>query len=348
MVATTTVKCAGESHLGQVRGNNEDRLYHDAARGIFIVVDGMGGEAAGEVAAETAIKVLRARLARETGSLAERVREAITLANNEIYRLAQGRDEWRGMACVLTLAMVADGQATIGHVGDTRAFKISGGHIEKITHDHSPVGEREDACELTEIEAMNHPRRNEVFRDVGSREHAPDDEDFIELLEIPFETESALLLCTDGLSDLVTSAEILQTIERNVGNRSRIVNQLIELANKAGGKDNVSVLFIEGEGFASAWRKRLGQPAVDEALVETHRDSEIEGDQREEVENESAGKESFRSFKVLWSRWAFLIYGIVLGVLLFYLWQTRLGLKIWPQSQAVSAPKNNSLPSTER
>ena len=323
MVAIATLKCAGESHTGRVRGNNEDRLHYDLERGIFIVIDGMGGEAAGEVAADAALKVLRARLERQTGSLSERIREAITLANNEVYRLARSKDEWRGMACVLTLAIVAEGRASIGHVGDTRAYKISDGRINKITHDHSPVGEKEDACELAEVEAMSHPRRNEVFRDVGSAEHAPDDEDFIELIEIPFEAQSALLMCTDGLSDLVTSAEMLQVVERHIGNRSRIVHQLIELANEAGGKDNISVLFIEGEAFASALRKRLGNPTADEAIDQTHRDV-LPALATEEIENEqksTSGKGRLRYLSVLWSRWAFLIYGIILGAFLFYLWQ---------------------------
>ena len=82
------------------------------------------------------------------------------------------------MACVLTVAVVENGSAIIGHVGDSRLYKIRRGEIRKITHDHSPVGEREDSGEISEAEAMRHPRRNEVYRDVGSQEHAPDDPGF--------------------------------------------------------------------------------------------------------------------------------------------------------------------------
>ena len=109
---------------------------------------------------------------------------------------------------MLTVAVLEDGSAVVGHVGDSRLYQIRRGEIRKITHDHSPVGEREDNRELTEAEAMRHPRRNEVFRDVGSEEHAPDDADFIEIQRIPFEPDCALLLCSDGLSDQVPSAEI--------------------------------------------------------------------------------------------------------------------------------------------
>ena len=165
------LKCAGASDLGRVRHNNEDAWYMDAERGIFLVVDGIGGEAAGEKAAAIAVDRIRARLERQTGSVEQRVREAITVANNEILRAARGNPQWQGMACVLTLVAMDDGSAVVGHVGDSRLYEIRRGAIRKITHDHSPVGAREDAGELSELDAMLHPRRNEVFRDVGSEEH---------------------------------------------------------------------------------------------------------------------------------------------------------------------------------
>lgn len=257
MATTTTLKCAGESHTGRVRTNNEDRLHFDPERGIFVVVDGVGGQAAGEVAADTAVRVLRTRLERADKPVRERLLEAVTLANNEIFRLAETREEWAGMACVLTAAVVENGVVTVAHVGDTRLYKIRAGRIQKVTRDHSPVGLLEDAGELSEVEAMRHARRNEVLRDVGSAEHTPDDEEFIELYEAPFEPDAALLLCSDGLSDLVPSEQILRAVTQHVGNRSRTVRQLIELANEAGGKDNVTVLFVEGEQFAAATRRQL-------------------------------------------------------------------------------------------
>src|SRR6185436_2159789 len=179
-------------------------------RGVFAVIDGVGGHAAGEVAAGIARSVIVQRLARPLGTPAERVREAITIANNEIFQRAGENAALRGMTCVVTLALVTDHMLTIGHVGDSRLYKLGGGGMRKVTHDHSPIGEREEARELTELEAMRHPRRNEVFRDVGSEYRDKDDADFVEVIEEPFEDDSALLVCTDGLTDMVESA----TIER--------------------------------------------------------------------------------------------------------------------------------------
>jgi serine/threonine protein phosphatase PrpC len=247
----TKLRCAGASDPGRVRRNNEDAFHMDAERGIFLVVDGIGGQAAGEKAAEIAQGRLRARLERQTGTAEQRIREAITMANNEIFKAAQANPEWRGMACVLTVAVLENGSAVVGHVGDSRLYQIRGSEIRKITHDHSPVGEREDNLELSEAEAMRHPRRNEVFRDVGSEEHSPDDADFIEVRRIRFEPDSALLLCSDGLSDLVPSAEIREAVERNAANPKAAVGALIAAANDAGGKDNVTVVLVEGEDFTA-------------------------------------------------------------------------------------------------
>jgi PPM family protein phosphatase len=248
MVPTKLNSAAG-SHLGLVRKNNEDRVFCDNDRGIFLVIDGMGGEAAGEEAARIAEHRIRRRLERQTGAPEERIREAITVANNEVYQSAQQHPEWRGMACVLTLMLIEDGQATIGHVGDSRLYHIHAGAIRKVTRDHSPVGEREDRGELGENEAMKHPRRNEVFRDVGSESHAPDDPDFIEIWRLPVEPDSAFLLCSDGLSDQVKAGDILRFVEDNAGRPDKTIEKLIEAANLAGGKDNVSIVLVEGENF---------------------------------------------------------------------------------------------------
>jgi PPM family protein phosphatase len=239
---------AGTSDAGNVRGNNEDRVYIDEERGIYLVVDGMGGQAAGEEAAEIAVKTVKSRLERPTEGAEQRVREAIALANNAIFEAASNNSAWRGMACVLTLALIDDGHAVVGHVGDSRAYQIRAGRIEKITRDHSPVGEREDAGELTEEAAMRHPRRNEVFRDVGSTPRTPDDADFIDIKRVPVPEDSALLLCSDGLSDVVPARRILQVVEENANDCEAAVRTLVRAA-VADGKDNVSVVLVEGRKF---------------------------------------------------------------------------------------------------
>jgi PPM family protein phosphatase len=136
---------------------------------------------------------------------------------------------------------------------------------------------------LSELEAMRHPRRNEVFRDVGSRLHKPDDADFIEYRQIPFDDDAALILCSDGLSDLLTSNEILQSAIENAGNPHGGVRQLIEKANAAGGKDNVSAIVVEAEGFAAAHAGKGGT---------------------------KEGQKTFFN-----ERWAFLLYGLIAGLL---------------------------------
>ena len=243
---------SGYTDAGIQRDVNEDRFHVDADRGLYIVIDGIGGQAAGGKAADVALSMLRERLERETGPVSDRIREAITIANNEIYRLAATRAEWEGMACVLTIAVVGNHHVTIGHVGDTRLYKIHRDRIEKLTRDHSPVGEREDAHELSEFQAMRHPRRNEVYRDVGSEPHDPSDGDFIDVDHTPFESDAALLLCSDGLTDLVDSSSIGRTVRQLAGDPDAVVRALIDSANAAGGKDNVTAVYVEGERFATS------------------------------------------------------------------------------------------------
>jgi PPM family protein phosphatase len=247
---------------GRVRSNNEDLPLLDLNRGVYGVIDGVGGHAAGEIAARLARDVILQRLARPLGTPAERVREAIAIANNEIFRRADESPELHGMACVVTLAIVTDRALTIGHVGDSRLYLLRANGMQKLTHDHSPVGEREDAQEMSEIDAMRHPRRNEVFRDVGSGYRDKDDEEFVEVIEVPFGIDTAILLCTDGLTDMLPSAAIERIVRRYAGRPREVVHALVAAANDAGGKDNVTVVYAETPGFAPAWRA-WNPPAVE-------------------------------------------------------------------------------------
>jgi serine/threonine protein phosphatase PrpC len=283
MAVKAHLRSAAASDPGRRRKNNEDRYYVDPDRGIYAVIDGVGGHAAGERAAQVAVEILRERLERPTGSPEERLREAITLANNEIYRLSQSRVEWNGMACVLTIALVEDDTVTVGHVGDTRLYLLRAGEIHKITHDHSPVGEREDRGELSESEAMRHSRRNEIYRDVGSAEKNPADLGFIELTSFPMPSDGALLLCSDGLTDLVSSEEILAGAARYAPDIDATVAALIDAANHAGGKDNITVVMIAGSEYA-------GETQVSAAIPVR-----------------KAHRPGARA-------WAFLVYGLALGI----------------------------------
>jgi serine/threonine protein phosphatase PrpC len=258
--ATGPLLAAYRSDPGRVRGNNEDLPVVDAARGVYGVIDGVGGSAAGEVAAAIARDVILNRLSRPLGTPVERVREAIAIANNEIFRRAERAPELRGMTCVVTLSIVAGDRLTVGHVGDSRLYTMRPHGMCKLTHDHSPVGEREDAREISEMEAMHHPRRNELFRDVGGALHDKDEDDFVDVIEAEWGPECALLLCTDGLTDMVPSATIERIVRLHAGCPQQVVDALVDAANEAGGHDNVTVVYAEGAAFA-AWAREGDRPA---------------------------------------------------------------------------------------
>jgi serine/threonine protein phosphatase PrpC len=294
---TAGFNAAGASDRGRIRTGNEDRYHVDAQRGIFLVADGVGGHAAGEVAASIAVDVIVKRLERPIWTAKQRVREAIALANNEINRQAEASPDYAGMTCVLTLALITGPQLTIGHVGDSRLYKLTSGGMRKLTHDHSPIGEREDANEISEAEAMRHPRRNEVFRDVGSAFHEPDDPDFIEVIETTFEEDEAILLCSDGLSDMIPSGTIERIVREHAGTPDAVVHALIEAANEAGGKDNVTAVYVEGLAFAT-------DPA----------DGTVREDESP-VEPEATGSRQDKGGGLLGSRAAWLTAGVLIGLL---------------------------------
>ncbi len=245
----TTLRAGADTDTGRQRDTNEDAFLCNPDEGIFAVIDGVGGYAGGEVAAAEAREVIRRRLQHRTGSPEVRLREAVTNANNKIYRRSQIEPQLFGMACVLTVALVDGQRLFAAHVGDTRLYKIRGHRIEKLTRDHSFVGLREDRQELSEYEAMHHPRRNEILRDVGSTLHEPDDEHFIDIVEATFEPDCALLLCSDGLTDLVPSRDLLHLTHQHAGDPTATVEVLIQAANEAGGKDNITVVVVEGARF---------------------------------------------------------------------------------------------------
>jgi len=306
MKTASAWKAGCSSDTGLRRERNEDRIFVDAASGVFLVVDGLGGHAAGEHAAEAAVSAIVAHLDSNDGPPEKRIRDAIAAANNGIYELAKSNPEWEGMACVLTLALVTENEVTVGHVGDSRLYLMWNGNLRKLTPDHSPVGEREDRGELTEAEAMYHPRRNEVFRDVGTRPRSAGDSEFIEVRTFPFHPSAALLLCSDGLSDVMTAAEIAQVLELYDEDPNHIAELLVADANAHGGIDNVSVIFIAGEDFIG-----MRSPAMTEARA------------RHTVTRTKLSRARWRKYlnKASW-----LVIGILLGMGIFaagekFLWR---------------------------
>ena len=312
------------SDRGLVRDRNEDRYWLDTERGAFLVVDGLGGHAAGELAAETAVETIRGSLFAGGPDAEDRVRHAILKANNRIFEMAQEAGDRKGMACVLTLALVEDDRITIGHVGDSRLYLIWKGAIRKLTSDHSPVGEDEDSGELTEEEAMQHPRRNEVFRDVGSHRRETGDTDFVEIRRCRFRPDAAILICSDGLTDRLTSAQVREIAERYDGDAARVAAELVASANQAGGQDNITALFVAGPEFRGRSVKTrprpwgVGRRTAPLARGQDESERAVPAEAGSPVS--SGGREGAavrRWAGLLTGRVAFLTYGILIGMVLW-------------------------------
>lgn len=243
----------GHTHKGRVRDHNEDTLFIDNNNGIFLVIDGLGGMAAGEVAARMARESIKQYLyANPTGSVSERICAAIVGANNAIYEAAQANARYTGMGCVLTLAILERDRMLVGHVGDTRLYEIQPGYIEQLTRDQSVVGQMVASGQLSEGEAMHHPMRNQVLNTVGSFLQDEKNPDFVQILEIPVHEDHAWLLCSDGLSDMVPAGDILRMVEGYARQPEQAVRALINQANEAGGLDNITALLVAGAAFADA------------------------------------------------------------------------------------------------
>ncbi len=331
-VAANGLRAAARTDCGRQRDENEDRYFLDLQSGILLVIDGVGGHAAGEVAARIAHDTIQKRLERQDGTAAVRVREAITLANQQILLQAADAPQRKGMACVLTLAVLEGRRLTVGHVGDTRLYRFSPDGIAKMTHDHSPVGEREDARELSETEAMQHARRNEVYRDVGSEPREPDAPDFIETLVTTVDDDVALLLCSDGLSDMLPSLEINRIVRAHAGDPARVVDALVDAANQAGGKDNITVVYVEAPRFAKSAGAARVVPMARQASSRQVATEALDGFDDEPAPRPAAGAAAIapppaRSGSFLKSRALALIAGVVLGAGGLY------GLLQWPQLQ---------------
>ena len=313
-IAGAALHAAARTHPGRVRANNEDLPLLDPSRGVFGVIDGIGGKAGGEIAAATAGDVILQRLGRPVGTDADRVREAIALANNEIFRRAAGSAEFAGMGCVVTLAVVAGDRLTIGHVGDTRLYKVRPEGMRKLTRDHSPIGEREDAGELCEPDAMRHPRRHEVFRDVGTIYRDKDEREFVDVIEDTIEPDAAILLCSDGLSDMLPSHTIAHLVTQHAGAPERVVEALVAAANDAGGRDNVTVVYAEMPLFAERLRQReVPAAAITEALGSEASDGSPESLRPLPTIRPSLVARAFRT--VVASRATWFAAGILIGVI---------------------------------
>lgn len=244
------IRFCGLTDTGKRRTNNEDAFVAeklDDKTVLAVVIDGVGGYEGGEVAAEIAQKEIPSYLKEfNRGERLELLKQAVVCANNAIFDRRQLDTARPNMSCVLTSALIDADRKVIDmvHVGDTRMYQYHYGELLKISHDHSYVGYCEEIGELTEEQAMHHPRRNEISRAVGEERHRVSDQSFLETVEHPLLSDSILLLCSDGLTDLVTSAQIVSVLEQDVSLEEK-TKQLINAANEAGGKDNITVVLVE-------------------------------------------------------------------------------------------------------
>ena len=227
------------TNVGLVRKNNEDAAWSDIKKQIFAVADGMGGYVAGEVASVLAIDTLKHALESEQNDTPPDIlRQAFYQANDRIYQEAREHREYAGMGTTLTALWIVGNKAYISHVGDSRVYLIRGGKIKSLTMDHSLVGELVREGGLTEEQAMNHPQRNVLTRALGCGALVE-----VDLAEIEIREGDAFLLCTDGLSNLVTGEEMAGIITREK-NLKKAVESLVDLALSRGGYDNITAILV--------------------------------------------------------------------------------------------------------
>lgn len=238
----------GITHTGRVRDNNEDTYLAEKLPNGWIVacvIDGVGGYEGGEVAAEIARETIRTGLKKIAQDPLQTLREALLQANKNIYEEKMKSTGKEQMACVLTIALVdvSTNQFYYAHVGDTRLYLLRDQTLVKVTKDHSFVGFLEDSGRLSEVEAMQHPKRNEINKALGFDPQIDLRSDYIETGQSPFLSGDALLLCSDGLSDLV-DRKAMTAILVSQKALSEKGQALIDAANGAGGKDNITVVLV--------------------------------------------------------------------------------------------------------
>jgi len=228
------------SDVGRVRETNEDSLF--CGESLFVVADGMGGYAAGEVASQLAVQTVKGWRF-PSGHLPVRaavqeLERSVHAANQAVYDRALHDPATRGMGTTLTAALIVGGGAVIAHVGDSRAYLVKGGEIEQVTQDHSVVGELVRSGGITRREAERHPYRNMLTRALGTSRHVD-----VDIVRVPIAAGEGLLLCTDGLTTVLRDEEIAAIIARHVRPEAA-VDELIAATNARGGPDNVSLILL--------------------------------------------------------------------------------------------------------
>lgn len=248
---------AAATHAGQIRGFNDDSIAQDSAAGAFVLADGMGGHNAGDVAAELATRTVLERLAKGgSRSAQDRVREAVADANQAVGRAARTDSARTGMGTTLAVAVFAANRVTVGHVGDSRVYRLRDGRLKLLTRDHSVLQEQAETGLLDRDSARVSQNRSLVTRALGAGYDATP-----EIGEFDVQPDDVYLLCSDGLNDMVDDADIELALAELGCNLDMAAEVLVELANDNGGQDNISVVLVRVEGDAvlanGGWRQRV-------------------------------------------------------------------------------------------
>jgi protein phosphatase len=256
-----------QTDTGRIRTNNEDSVAMDPAAGVAVLADGMGGYNAGEVASQMACDFILGEMVRWLFEASKSATDAdvkramdicVDNANRAIFTAANSNPTFAGMGTTLVVSVVRPGRVLVGHIGDSRAYRFREGHLQQVTKDHSLLQEQVDAGILTPEQAAVSANKNLVTRAVGV-------EDFV-LLETrvhDLQDGDTLLMCSDGLSDMLNDREIAEVMGSTT-DLSDMAARLISAANAAGGRDNIAVMLIRAQGASEpaprAWWpfRRLG------------------------------------------------------------------------------------------
>ena len=229
-------RSAALSHPGRKRRHNEDAWVRRPP--IFAIADGMGGARGGEIASRVAATALAEEV---DGSGEDRVVALIQQANKRVFERAAEDSDASGMGTTITVALVEDGGVvTFGHVGDSRAYLIRDRKLEQLTEDHSLVAELVRSGRLSPEEAEIHPQRSVITRALGT-----DPDVDVDSFSIEGKPGDLFLLCSDGLTSMVGDEEILDAVERHRDDLDAAAAELVRLANRSGGEDNITVVFFE-------------------------------------------------------------------------------------------------------
>lgn len=271
MKLAETLLATALSDQGRVRKQNEDAVFVDAALGLAILADGMGGYHGGEIASGMAITFLSANLGARIPEMflhndktpcaqlvQQTLLEQIAVTNQAIYRMARTDARFSGMGTTLVVAWLFEDQLVVAHIGDSRLYRLRGKSLQALTRDHSVLQEQIDRGAIRPEEAHLFPARNLLTRALGVENEVHPD---IAVQDV--QSDDVFLLCSDGLYEMVDEEGIAMTLRTFGDDLSGAAAHLVAMANEAGGRDNVSVVIVKPKGEVSAemtcWRRLLGR-----------------------------------------------------------------------------------------